>query len=58
MQRVYKSGYKCYSHFCMDYRLTPFLVSEGTLAAFVAVLFKDGLSAGTIKSYLSAVRHT
>ena len=36
---------------------SPFPVSESTLCYFVAVLAKQGLAPGTIKTYLAAVRH-
>ncbi len=32
-------------------------MSEDSLCLFVAKLFRDGLSAGTVKSYLASVRH-
>ena len=36
----------------------PFPVSEHTLMYFVAYLHQEGLAPGTVKSYLSAVRHS
>ena len=56
--RVYKSGDKRYNEFCSNFRLTPYPVTETKLWYFVAYLFKGGLSAGTVKSYLAAVRHS
>ena len=38
--------------------LTPYPTSENTLSYFVAFLFKEGLAPSSVKSYLSAVRHT
>jgi len=35
----------------------PFPAREDTLSRFVAHLYKGGLKAGTIKSYLAAIRH-
>ena len=35
----------------------PFPVSEDVLTHFVAFLYKEGLKAGTVKSYLAAVRY-
>ena len=36
----------------------PFPVCEDVLTHFVAYLYKEGLKAGTIKSYLAAIRYT
>ena len=36
--------------------MTPFLVKEAALCAFVAYLYRDSLSAGSVKSYLAAIR--
>ena len=56
--KVYKTGYKRYHSFCNMYNIhDPFPEREDTLARFVAHLYKGGLKAGTIKSYLAAVRH-
>jgi len=57
-QRTYKSGSKRYVDFCNKYTLTPFPISESTLTYFVAFLYNEGLSAGTVKSYMSAARYT
>ena len=57
-QRVYKSGDKRYNEFCDRFNLTTYPVTESQLSYFVAYLFKEGLSAGTVKSYLAAVRHS
>ena len=56
--KVYKTGSKRYHSFCNMYNIhDPFPACEDTLARFVAHLYKGGLKAGTIKSYLAAVRH-
>ena len=44
--------------FCTNLGLTPFPMTESVLTYFVAFLYKEGLTAGTVKSYLSAARHT
>ena len=36
----------------------PFPVCEDVLLRFVAYLYKEGLKAGTVKSYLAALRHS
>lgn len=56
--KVYKSGSNRYNSFCDMYNIPdPFPASEDTLLRFVAHLYKGGLKAGTIKSYLAAVRY-
>ncbi|MCX8521142.1 MAG: hypothetical protein ORN28_06345 [Rhodoferax sp.] len=55
--KVYKTGQNCYVRFCELYAHSPFPASEEKLSQFVAHLFMAGLSAGTVKSYLSAVCH-
>ena len=37
--------------------MTPFPVKEAVLCTFVAYLYKDSLSAGSVKSYLAAIHH-
>ena len=56
-QRVYRSGERRYTDFCRAANISPFPASEATLSSFVAFLYKEGLTAGTVKSYLAAVRH-
>ncbi len=56
-QRAYRAGEKRYTDFCAAAGLSPFPVTEPSLSAFVAFLYRVGLTAGTIKSYLSVVRH-
>jgi len=58
-QKSYRSGSKRFIGFCERFRIAkPFPVSEQVLVYFVALLYRDGLSSGTIKSYLAAVRHS
>ena len=56
-QRVYQSGERWYTDFCKTANILPFPGSEATLYLFVAFLYKEGLAAGKVKSYLAAVRH-
>ena len=56
-ERLYGAGARRYSRFCKTYRRRPILATEGTLCKFVAHLTREGLSHGTAKSYLSAVRN-
>ena len=57
-QRVYRSGRLRYQRFCQQFDLQAYPATETVLALFVAPLFRQGLTAGTIKSYLSAVCYT
>ena len=43
--------------FCAAAALAPFPASEPTLMAFVAFLYREGLSASSVKLYLAAIRH-
>ena len=43
--------------FCQTSNLVPFPVTEPTLITFVASLYTQRLSAGTVKSYLAVVRY-
>lgn len=57
--KVYRTGSNRYDLFCKSYNIhDPFPAREVTLLRFVAYLYKGGLKAGTIKSYLAAIRHT
>ena len=48
-----------YLQFCNLYNIVPpFLVDEKHLTRFVAFLFIKGLSGGTVKHYLAALRYT
>ena len=51
--KAYKTGRGRYNRFCLNHGITAY----PTLSQFVAQLFLDGLKAGTVKSYLAAVRH-
>ena len=56
--KVYKTGSNRYHSFCDTYNIPdPFPARENTLLQFVAHLYKGSLKAGTIKSYLAAIRH-
>ena len=56
--KVYKTGSNRYHSFCVMYNVhNPFPAREDTLLRFVAHLYRGGLKAGTIKSYLAAIRH-
>ncbi len=57
-QRAYRSGSNRYLTFCTKFKVSPFPVCERSLSFFVAFLYGEGLMAGTVKCYLSAVRHT
>jgi len=53
--KVYKTGTNA---FCVSYNIDkPFPVTENVLTHFVAFLYKKGLKAGTMKSYLAATRY-
>ena len=57
-QKTYRSGSKRFIQFCEQYGISePFPVNEQVLVYFVASLYRGGLSGGTVKSYLAAVRH-
>ena len=58
-QKVYGSGSRRYNNFCDLYSVSyPYPVSENILVRFASYLYMDGVKAGTIKSYLAAVRHS
>ena len=56
-QRAYRSGSNRYLSFCTKFDVSPFPAFERNLSFFVAFLYGEGLTAGTVKCYLSAVRH-
>lgn len=56
-KKVYATGCKHYIEFCMSTQLSPFPTSEYNLQLFVGSLYQEGLSHGTIKSYLAAIRY-
>ena len=55
--RTYTAGQNRYARFCDRNSISPYPTSEEKLSQFVAFLFVEGLSDGTVKVYLSAVRH-
>ena len=57
-QQVYRCGSRRFQHFCSLHNLPPYPAGESTLTSFVAWLYQTGVTAGTITSYLSAVRYT
>ena len=57
-QQVYRCGSRLFQQFCSLHNLRPYPAGESTLTSFVAWLYQTGVTAGTIKSYLSAVRYT
>ena len=57
-QKVYGSGSRRYNNFCDLYSVSyPYPMSENILVQFALYLYTNGVKAGTIKSYLAAVRH-
>ena len=56
--KVYRTGSNRYGSSCDLYGVNKlFPVNEVIMLRFVAYLYKEGLKAGTIKSYLVAVHH-
>jgi len=56
--KVYKTGTNRYNAFCVSYNIDkPFPITEDVLTHFVVFLYKEGLKAGTMKSYLAATRY-
>ena len=57
-RRTYSVGQKQFREFCMLYGIVnPLPVCQNTLCLFASHLAEGGLSYGTIKTYLSAVRN-
>ena len=56
-KRTYKAGKERYLKFCEQTGAAPLPVVNSVLCAFVAYLALEGLKHGSIKVYLSAVRH-
>ena len=57
-KRTYRTGLNRYLSFCQEYNVaTPLPASESMLCYFVVALARRGLTPGTIKTYLAAVRH-
>jgi len=57
MQRTYRSGEKRYLTFVASIGESPYPATEQLLSKFVAFMFRERLSASTMKSYLAAVHH-
>ena len=55
--RSYETAKKRYLIFCESVQLPSVPASEAVLLRFVAALAAEGLASGTIKCYLSGVRH-
>ena len=55
--RTYKAGGRRFAEFKAGLGESPLPASEAHLCEFVAQLEADGLTHGTMKSYLAAVRH-
>ena len=56
-QRTYRSVERRYVIFCQTHNLVPFPATEPVLAAFVAMLYTQGLASGTVKRDLAAIHH-
>lgn len=56
-QRSYNSAKKRYACFCRSKNITPLPASEHLLCRYVSTLADENLRHGTIKCYLSAIRH-
>ena len=54
---TYAAGQRRYLHFCRGVRIKPIPTSECALMLFITHLAVANVSYGTIKVYLSAVRH-
>jgi len=57
MTRSYVAAKKHYLAFCRSVHLPSVPASEAVLLHFVVALAAEGLCSGTIKCYLSGVRH-
>ena len=57
-RKTYQAGIKKFCQFCVVCNIqTPLPVSQSLLCLFISFLANNGLSYGTIKAYLSAVRY-
>ena len=54
--KTYRSAENRYLKFCDTFKINPLPVTEPILCYYVACLGQEGLSAATIKTYLSGVR--
>ena len=55
-KRTYTSAQTRFLNFCELYNLTSMPCTEDTLILYISYLFEEGLTASTIRVYLSAVR--
>jgi hypothetical protein len=55
--RVYESGQCRFLAFCTHFSLIPLPATESVLCHFVAFLAASSMSYGSVRSYLSAIRH-
>ena len=53
---AYRSAHRRFTSFCSAAELVPFPLKEATVCRFVAHLFQNNLSSGTIQLYLSGLR--
>ena len=56
-QKVSRAGERCYISVRSLIEASPYPVSDHQLSKFVAFIYQEGLSAGTMESYLAALRH-
>ena len=57
-KKTYRAGINKFVQFCVSYNIaSPLPVSQSVLCLFISHLANVGLSYGTIKTYLAAVRH-
>ena len=56
-KKVYESGQCRFLSFCSQFSLNPLPASEAVLCRFVAFLAASNITYGSVRSYLSAVRH-
>ena len=54
---MYESGQRRFISFCSQFSLNPLPVSEAVLCRFVAFHAASNITYGSVRSYLSAVRH-
>ena len=55
IKAVYQSGWRQYQRFCHQFNITPLPLTEHSQTAFAAYL-SQSISAGTVRSYLFAIR--
>ena len=54
--KTYGTAERRFNKFCKDFSLSPYSVNESILCYFVACLSQQGLTAATIKTYLTGVQ--